>query len=495
MEIRVDIIDENSISTNDNCVFHSVKMRRTVTVNKVFKCSDSKCSAKITLNPECTKILSADVQHKHIAPAKSSLKNQKKSTPHNTSLNSKNKSVNNSISDKKILPGQKKKQSNVLIDNAVNTSNSATSQSCLDKDKVNNHDKSDTINSLADSITNDIVKQLNASSIPLNKRIVELEEKNKYLCSKLNELTSNRVSTSNNHTADPSSCIDRCKQINRIFIFSDSHGRDLGSILRLNYVHPNCQVFTMIKPNARFADVVSSIPDLCRDANKNDVIFVIAGSNNLPNLGPDLNVELYLGCLQPLTLVSNVVICSIPTRYDNPNLYRNINRANSFLKKQTTDHIGKFFECDQFLRRSFFTRHGLHMNKRGKRIFALKCALFFDEHVHNASATDVPRENTITLEADTMSPGDSTFGSFVIHRPRTSLLPVPKSSDLSVLTACNTPSNPSADVQIVHDAYLTAKSTELMDEDQEMSMIPVVMGNRFERHEMDFREISSTPII
>ena len=59
-----------------------------------------------------------------------------------------------------------------------------------------------------------------------------------------------------------------------MFILSDSHGRDLGNILKKNTDMP---VTNFVKPGARIGDVVSSCNTLKTQVNENDYIVIFGG--------------------------------------------------------------------------------------------------------------------------------------------------------------------------------------------------------------------------
>lgn len=473
MEIRVKFLDNISILTNDNYIFNFVKSRRAVTVNNVYKCSDSKCTSKITLNPDKTKILSADLQHNHIAPPKSATKSNTKNngTP---VQKSKDSATNQPVKKSQTKPSTSK--SVTLVDKnpsstVANSSHDSTFSSAAPQSSTSQNNKHiNKVNNTSKSNSDDITLH-NASTFSPNSH-------------SLKNVTPSNLRNNNSNL--------KCKSIKRIFIFSDSHGRDLSAVLRNNYVHPECHVSSLLKPNARFADVVGSIPDMCKDADKNDIIFLLAGTNNLSS--PNLEAELSLGCLVPLASKTNIIVCSIPFRFDDPQLSTSLTRANLFLKNTSTNQVGKFLECNTFLHRSCFTRHGLHMNRRGKRIFALKCALFIDEHFCNAPAI-IHSGGSIVNQGEVQLLDESTF---VIHsRADVNNAPSGSTSSRSLQLEQSlftfTPQNDSSAGLKECEGYHTPYSTPYVQ--NPISKISVAIGNRPERDESNFQRTSSTPII
>uniref|UniRef100_A0A8D8QCL3 Uncharacterized protein n=1 Tax=Cacopsylla melanoneura TaxID=428564 RepID=A0A8D8QCL3_9HEMI len=73
----------------------------------------------------------------------------------------------------------------------------------------------------------------------------------------------------------------------RVFIVSDSMGRDLSFHLKRNLSN-DTQVLSHAKSGALFGEVVAAIPDVCSNLGKDDAVIVIAGANDIPLLPPIL---------------------------------------------------------------------------------------------------------------------------------------------------------------------------------------------------------------
>ena len=68
-----------------------------------------------------------------------------------------------------------------------------------------------------------------------------------------------------------------------------------------------------------------------------------------------------------------VVIVGVPHRYDSPYPYiENVIARKNDLLKNFCDYYGYKFLCIDKSQRSFFTKHGLHFNQKGKRWLAEK---------------------------------------------------------------------------------------------------------------------------
>lgn len=192
---------------------------------------------------------------------------------------------------------------------------------------------------------------------------------------------------------------------------------------------------------------------------------------------------------------SNVMVCSVLPRHDNPYLSYKVKLANSILSNEA--HSRKFFfECNHFTPRSHFTQHGLHFNITGKRYFAVKCAWFIDTYTCNAPSTNLPHvENRMSneLHSEPSSTHD-VFSSFIIHRKPG----VPVSSDELVNSSplMFTPHNRSIVCAGAQYSTNVDQFHSIMDDSPGTSscMIPTVMGNRPIRVEANFPEMFSTSI-
>ena len=120
---------------------------------------------------------------------------------------------------------------------------------------------------------------------------------------------------------------------------------------------------SIFKPGAPLEEVVRDAPSLARDA---DIVIVQGGTNNIEKGGINF---------QPLkkTLLKlgkrRVILCKVPPRFDNTHLgkkTREANRGFDGLKEVKNVSTLDPFKC---MMRNHFTRHGLHMNLLGKRLY------------------------------------------------------------------------------------------------------------------------------
>lgn len=172
------------------------------------------------------------------------------------------------------------------------------------------------------------------------------------------------------------------KKKRRIALLADSQGKDFVKYLRV--LEDNFDVFVYTKPGAKIKHIIRDGLCFVRDYTHNDFIIVLAGSNDLDyNQPAQLTVSMGIKSLLSLNLDTNIIINSIPFRYDNPSLNDNIDFLNQTVFKSVRNYKGDlnlfFNDVNAILTRSHFTRHGLHYNRRGKRLLAQHFADFIKQ--------------------------------------------------------------------------------------------------------------------
>lgn len=177
-------------------------------------------------------------------------------------------------------------------------------------------------------------------------------------------------------------CIKDKKSNQRLTIASDSQGRNLGAYLeQINEdrykIFNFCQPGADIKPLLEYLKKVTDIEMY----TKNDCIVLIGGTNNIPNnYFTDKHKQRilfqYRKCLENDIKAlehTNLVLSTVPYRYDlasgskENNLIKEINSIVRQLAYDTP-HVQLL---DLYLLQSYYhTRHGLHINKNGKKFVA-----------------------------------------------------------------------------------------------------------------------------
>lgn len=175
------------------------------------------------------------------------------------------------------------------------------------------------------------------------------------------------------------------RKTRRVLILSDSHGRgyskELGSVLKENF-----EVTSIIKPNAKIKEVTSSVQELTKNFSEDDSIIILGGTNDISNSNKS-EICSAIESVLPHSKRMKVVLSAIPTRYDKPNLNPEILITNNKILSVVNRHgdcnkknIAINF-CSERLERKHFTRHGLHMNAKGKSIMCKRyCELILQLH-------------------------------------------------------------------------------------------------------------------
>lgn len=155
----------------------------------------------------------------------------------------------------------------------------------------------------------------------------------------------------------------------KVMILADSHGRRCGESIQ-NKLGRKFMVESIIKPNAKFRDVVEGIERMAAPYGKDDYIIILAGINNFNDETPDLDFD--LKNVNSVASKTNVLVPGIPLRFDKIGF-----RVNSLIRKVNLS-IFEQISCLKLNKKSYvdvpkckFTiedhnRYGLHFNRVGK---------------------------------------------------------------------------------------------------------------------------------
>lgn len=205
----------------------------------------------------------------------------------------------------------------------------------------------------------------------LLQRIDELVIQRDALIGKIQELSS-KLEVNSSTTQVPKTDFS----VNRIAIFSDSMCRGVSKIIHDKFCS-SAKVSSLVKPNANFFQVTKNIPSFCKDFGTKDVIVIQAGTNDMSLLQPNSAKILPVKHFVHLASKTNIILCSVPYRYDNlAHLTTNIFETNSYVKYVCRKHNFTYFDTNAFMHRSLYTRHGLHYNMKGKRIMSNRLVKF-----------------------------------------------------------------------------------------------------------------------
>lgn len=147
----------------------------------------------------------------------------------------------------------------------------------------------------------------------------------------------------------------------QLLILADSHGKNLSHSVEQR---STLSVFSCVRPGAKFRNVIEDIDTFTKNMQKEDTVLVIAGSNNIETMSSTQ----FLNELQSLferSKDTNLILATLPLRYDQPNLDLKISSINKKLEDMAAKN-NCFTLPLHHLPRHLFTNHGQHLNKRGK---------------------------------------------------------------------------------------------------------------------------------
>lgn len=161
------------------------------------------------------------------------------------------------------------------------------------------------------------------------------------------------------------------KVTKKVVILSDSHGRGLRHSLQ-GKLGQECLVTSVIKPNATLEMVTSGLEYEASKLGSNDHLVVLGGTNNLNHMSK-FNVQKSVREIASKTKHTNVVICTIPYRYDRPDLNNKIRHINMNLVIESLkyEHIKLLSLSNVHINN--YTNKGIHFNKWGKKALPINC--------------------------------------------------------------------------------------------------------------------------
>jgi hypothetical protein len=155
-------------------------------------------------------------------------------------------------------------------------------------------------------------------------------------------------------------------------IIGDSQSQGI-SVRVKNFLSANIEVIGVVKPEASVENIVNSTITDLKNLTKNDVI-VLNGGGNVVNKN---NINLALSQITKFIQDNNkthIIIQCIPHRHDLPD-FACVNREIQVFNRKLVK-IVKLFKHTTILESNFnrelFTRHGLHLNRAGKKLYLSK---------------------------------------------------------------------------------------------------------------------------
>lgn len=164
----------------------------------------------------------------------------------------------------------------------------------------------------------------------------------------------------------------------KVSIVSDSHGRHIRETLT-ELLGNDYFVDSYIKPGATLDVVLQDVRSVTKNYNKNDFLIIFGGNNDIGSESQSQIVELTKRITSELTHV-NVLHTTLFYRYDKPELNNCIFEINKDVCRVVDGSLAQIIDVNKFLSRDLFTRHGLHLLRKGKKRICQQMAFCIKNH-------------------------------------------------------------------------------------------------------------------
>lgn len=160
---------------------------------------------------------------------------------------------------------------------------------------------------------------------------------------------------------------------------SDSHGRGLRQLLQTDLLGKD--VSSVLKPNATLEIVTGGLDCEMANLGSNDHLVILGGTNNI-SYNRNFDVKQAVKLIANKTKHTNVILCTIPLRYDRPDLNCKIRKTNIDLV------IEALKSCKSSIPLKYpppknYSRRGLHFNKWGKeKLCSLLVTKIHESHLN-----------------------------------------------------------------------------------------------------------------
>lgn len=174
-----------------------------------------------------------------------------------------------------------------------------------------------------------------------------------------------------------------------ILILTDSHGKGLSHLVQSKLCDTNVTVWS--KPGAKLKHILREGHSMAKKLCSRDLVIIIGGTNDTGRGEPSqLTISQGIKDLLSWNISARIVVNNIPYRHDQPYLNSNIHFLNSTIHKMISNYRGTLnisnAKITDDIHRRYYTRHGLHFNKAGKRLVSEKLA----ELIKHINSSPIP---------------------------------------------------------------------------------------------------------
>ena len=184
----------------------------------------------------------------------------------------------------------------------------------------------------------------------------------------------------------------------KILLIGDSHIKGLSSELKQN-LGDTCEILGIVKPNASVSELVGTSIEEVSKLTKNDMLVLWGGANDVSKNKSTKGFTQETNYLRSNQQTNSIVI-TVPHRFDldyNSCVNTEVKMYNRRLIN-VTKYLNKVTLVNAVTERRYYTRHGLHLNVRGKEIMAKKLITVIQERIGMQTKNDIipmPWKNTL----------------------------------------------------------------------------------------------------
>jgi hypothetical protein len=172
---------------------------------------------------------------------------------------------------------------------------------------------------------------------------------------------------------------NRKKVKHSVLIIGDSHARNSASLLQGN-LSADYAVSSIVKPGAHMNAITDTACDIVRSLTGDDVIIIWGGSNDISRNNSKVALNNVYEFVKR-NAESNIVLINAPQRYDlipescvNTEVVKFNRQIKKIVKPYSKVHL-----LETNLDRNHFTKHGMHLNYKGRDLNAQQLALIVEK--------------------------------------------------------------------------------------------------------------------
>lgn len=158
----------------------------------------------------------------------------------------------------------------------------------------------------------------------------------------------------------------------KVLLIGDSHAKKCALDLRHN-LEPNYEVCGFVKPGAISSEIIKTAEKEVSSLKQEDVVILWTGANDI-NRNNSKDALKNLSCFMSANNEVNMILINSLLRHDlmpTSCVNKEVNKFNRQLKKIVKLH-GNVKLLNVEVQREHFTRHGQHLNNKGKELVSLE---------------------------------------------------------------------------------------------------------------------------